>query len=133
MLSKLKEQVSTPHLDFVEHIFHAITPLEMQAILSLKTAKTLINLFLEGLTKCPSSKEEYVLKTHEESQRLFVVVQSTSLELRDHLQKILKEGPPLLSTSLISTSIYFEGVYHLGLIYPEECLEKYVPRNRDGG
>ncbi len=109
LLSQLKEQFSTHNLDFIESIFHSIIPLKMQVILPLAAIATLIDLFLEGMKRQFASKGDYCLKTDADSQYIFVTVQSKD---------------PTLTSSPISTSTHFQGIFHLGFIYQNHSTER---------
>lgn len=119
-----------PHVsqDLLEDFFYSLTPIEMQATLSLDCLKTFFSLFLEGMRENLVRRENHCLKTALDGTRLFIVVRAGDPSLKEDITRCLS-SMTVPHSSIISASLDFQGTSCLGYIYDapsEEAHREFI-------
>lgn len=102
--------------DLLEDFFYALTPIEMQATLSLGHLHTLFRLLLEAVAADLPKRESYVLKVEQKKENIFVLLRTKEASYREYVQRALS-ALEIFPKSLCSTHVDIQGSYCTGFIY----------------
>lgn len=85
VLAQLKLLFNTQPEELLESFFYALTPIEVQATISLGDLTTLFNLFLEGKNHRLESSQDYFAKFHRDNSKTFCLFQAKDSSLIEQI------------------------------------------------
>jgi len=115
ILAQLKLHFNTHPEELIENFFYALTPIEIQATISLGDLTTLFNLFLEGKNIRLESSQDYFAKFHRNNSQTFCMFQAKESSLIEQIQ-----ASQIDSKILVTHQMVADDRHCLGYIYQSQ-------------
>ena len=113
---EFKELFAVHPLDLLENFFYAISPLEAQAIISVKTLTTLFTLILESFKDPLPQRGDYFLQFVQEEHKTFVVFRAKENGFQELFQQVV-HFPSFPQDFFIQTKFSAQDSYVMGWIF----------------
>jgi len=104
--------------DLLENFYYSLSPVEVQAILSLESLKTLFMLFLEGLQVSLVTASDFCLKFSQDGEKLFVVVRIPDASFEKVMDNLISAHPGV--QSIVSSVLYVQSTYLLSYLFESQ-------------
>ncbi len=125
VLAQYKQQFNAHPVEALENFFYALTPLEIQATISLADLTTLFNLFLEGQNSNLEPSQGYFAKFQRKDSQTFCMFQTKDSSLIEQIQSSLHDLQ-VDPKALITHQLAAEGRVCLGYIYESQEDAKHA-------
>jgi oligopeptide transport system substrate-binding protein len=125
ILAQYKQQFHMHPAETLENFFYTLTPLEIQAAISLAELAALFTLFLEGQNCNLESSQGYFAKFERKGSQTFCMFQTKDPVLIEQLQRAL-HPLQIASHALITSQLVIEGRICLGYIYESQEEAKHA-------
>ncbi|MCI0382135.1 MAG: peptide ABC transporter substrate-binding protein [Chlamydiae bacterium] len=127
LFSMLKDgfkSIAAEYQELFENFFFSLTPIEVQATLSMESLKLLFSLCLEAVQKELPKKESYFFEFKYAQQSTFVLLKTRDSSIREEIANSIRKFDNF-SKSLIKTQANFQGTTILGFIYESLDQKKH--------